>query len=301
MTSNRLTAIPEEIGILKKLTELELNNNVIETLPASIGKLQALKKLSLSNNVLNKLPQELFELKNLEELSLMNCQLEALPEQISQLTKLKNFEIEGNLFTALPESIVNLTKLENLSLPDYVFTLSSEQNDWLRELYSKSNNLFSRLPYPPSSYMSISERIYAESEGNIIPEVDDEVLDILIAWANDNNLDELEWREPFSDDTDGSWSGFPRNKELLVRLRELKLLGAKCEVIPKEIAYLTNLVAVNFGENDLTSLPEEIVNLTNLSFINLSRNSNLKLTTQQMEWLNTLKDKGATVWVSSED
>jgi len=284
--------------MLKNLTELELNNNTIEILPASIGKLRALKKLSLSNNALKKLPKELFDLENLEELFVMNCQLEALLEQISQLTKLKKLEIEGNLFTTLPESIVNLKKLKDLSLPDYVFTLSSEQNNWLRELYSKSNNLFSRLPYPPSSYMTISERIYAESEGNIIPEVDDEVLDILIAWANDNNLNELEWREPLSDDTDGSWSGFPRNKELLIRLRELNLLGAKCEVLPKEIGYLTNLVELNFGETELTFLPEEIVNLSNLSFINLSRNSNLKLTTQQKVWLDTLKDKGATVWIT---
>jgi Leucine-rich repeat (LRR) protein len=287
--------------MLKNLTELELNNNAIEILPVSIGKLQALKKLSLSNNALKKLPEELFELKNLEELSIMNCQLEVLPEEISQLTNLKKLEIEGNLFTTLPESIVNLKKLEGLSLPDYVFTLSSEQNNWLRELYFNSDNIFSRLPYLPSSYMTISERIYAENEGSIIPEVDDEVLNTLIAWANEHDLKELEWGKPYFSHSEGSWSGFPRNKELLIRFKELNLLGAECEVLPKEIGFLINLEKVNFGQNELTSLPEEIVNLTNLNFINLGRNPDLKLTKQQMEWLDTLKDNGATVWVNSGD
>ena len=106
--------------------------------------------------------------------------------------------------------------------------------------------------------MSIAERVHSESEGSIIPEVDDEVLDVLLHWADDNNLDELEWREPLFEGSDGSWDGFPRDKELLVRLRELNLLGAKCEVLPKEIGHLTLLRDINLNQNSLSKLPKMI-------------------------------------------
>jgi len=88
--------------------------------------------------------------------------------------------------------------------------------------------------------------------------------------------------------------------ESFCELRELQVLQLehnKLKKLPENIGKLMKLRNLDLEANDLTSLPEEIVNLTNLSFINLSRNSNLKLTTQQMEWLNTLKDKGMIVTV----
>ncbi len=193
-----------------------------------------------------------------------------------------------------------MKKMEDMHFPDYVFTLSQEQTDWLREPGENGNSIGGRLPLPPSSYMSNTERIYSESKGGTIPVVDEKVLDVLIQWADDNHLDELKWREPWSDGDEGSWDGFPRDKELLVRLRDLNLLGAKYTVLPKEIGYLTHLVKLNLGENDLDVLPEEIVNLVPLNFINLNRNQNLKLTEKQKQWLSTLKENGATVWVDDD-
>jgi Leucine-rich repeat (LRR) protein len=211
---------------------------------------------------------------------------------------LKELEISGNFFSTLPKSIVNLSKLKDFSLPDYVFTLSDEQISWLTKLDDNSNSIGRKLPLPPSSYMSITDRIYAQFEDNPIPKITSEDLEILIKWADAHNLDELEWREPYFDEGDGSWDGFPRDKKLLVRFKELNLLGAKCEVLPEEIGYLTQIERLNLGENNLTVLPEEIVNLVNLTFINLGRNEELKLSNKQEKWLTTLKENSATVWAN---
>ncbi len=136
-------------------------------------------------------------------------------------------------------------------------------------------------------------------------------------------MDELEWREPFLDGSDGSWDGFPRDKELLVRLRELGLLGAKCEVLPKEIGHLTLLRDINLNVNNLStlpneignltkltvlrvyknqliSLPESIIALTNLTYLDLSLNSDLKLTFTQKKWIELLKSKGCEVQVDND-
>ena len=80
--------------------------------------------------------------------------------------------------------------------------------------------------------------------------------------GKEKKIDKLEWREPWSEGDDGSWDGFPRDKDLILRFKELNLLGTGSEVLPKEIGYLTNLVKLNLGQNDLIALPDEIVNLT---------------------------------------
>lgn len=297
---NALKTLPAEIGTLKKLRELDLYKNQLTALPESIGELKLLTELSVSDNALTDLPDTLFILTELKKLSLKNNQLKELPEQISQLVKLKELEIEGNEFTTLPDSMVHLKNLESISIPDYVFTLTHAQYDWIRESDQNSGSIFSRLPLPPSSYMSISDRVFTESKDDVIPVVEDNSIDTLIHWVNEKKIDELEWREPWSEGDDGSWDGFPRDKDLILRFKELNLLGARSQDLPKEIGYLTNLVKLNLGENNLTALPDEIINLTKLSFINLSRNTDLKLTTKQIEWLSTLKKDGATVWTNDE-
>ena len=300
MGDNALTTLPFEIGKLKKLQELTLYVNKLVDLPESIGNLTMLKRLDVSDNGLTALPNVLFSLSGLKELSLRNNQLKELPEQTSKLTKLKKLEIEGNKFTTLPDSIVKLKELEGIDIPDYVFTLTPSHYDWIKELQANSNTVFNRLPLPPSSYMSISERVMLESKDDVIPVIDDNALDILIAWADKNNIDELKWREPWSEGGDGSWDGFPRDKNLILRFKDLNLLGVNSKTIPKELGYLRNLTKLNLGSNELTSLPEEIVNLSNLEFINLGRNPDLKLTTKQTNWLKTLEENGATVWTNDQ-
>jgi len=300
MFNNKLTTLPEGIGELSNLRELSLSENSIASLPEAIGKLKKLEKLSLGNNALTDLPDVLFGLVSLEELSLKDNQLKELPEQISQLLNLEELEIEGNEFATLPDSIVHLKHLKNISIPDYVFTLTSAQYDWIGEIQQYSNLLFQRLPLAPSAKMSIYERVLMEAKGATQPEVDDDIIKKLIKWANEKKIDELEWREPWYDGDDGSWDGFPRDKKLILRLKEINLLGARCEVLPKEIGLLTNLVKLNLGQNDLIELPEEITNLTNLSFINLGRNPDLKLTTVQRKWIVSLKAKDCIVWMDDE-
>ncbi|MGE8712175.1 leucine-rich repeat domain-containing protein, partial [Leptospira interrogans] len=50
---NQLTILPNEIGQLKNLQVLELNNNQLTTLSKEIGQLKNLKRLELDNNQLS--------------------------------------------------------------------------------------------------------------------------------------------------------------------------------------------------------------------------------------------------------
>ena len=61
---------------LKKLSLLNLNNNLLTSLPPSVCQLCSLHQLSLSSNALTSLPPELFLLSSLTELYLNDNQLQ---------------------------------------------------------------------------------------------------------------------------------------------------------------------------------------------------------------------------------
>lgn len=52
-------AIPDSIGGLQKLEELDISSNLLESLPDTIGLLLNLKILKLSGNKLNALPESI--------------------------------------------------------------------------------------------------------------------------------------------------------------------------------------------------------------------------------------------------
>ena len=66
-----LTALPDEIGMLKNLTKLELSGNQLTQLPETFGQMEKLKWLSLKGNNIKKLPDSFENLTNLAELNLV--------------------------------------------------------------------------------------------------------------------------------------------------------------------------------------------------------------------------------------
>lgn len=113
---NQITELPESIGQLSHLQELDLYDNQLKVLPESITQLTQLQELVLSNNRLTDLPESIAQLTQLQYLDLDSNQLTELPEFIGQLTQLKRLNLSGNRLTSLPESLRNLVALEELFL-----------------------------------------------------------------------------------------------------------------------------------------------------------------------------------------
>lgn len=89
-----LRSIPDTIGNLSNLRELDLSDNNLETLPESIGYLKKLEELYLSGNRnFRRLPDSIGDLENLETLELEETNLESLPKSMERLTKLSRFDI----------------------------------------------------------------------------------------------------------------------------------------------------------------------------------------------------------------
>ena len=137
---SKLDELPENLGNIKGLEELDVSGIAIIGLPLSIVHLKNLKILSLRGCVglfstpFNKLlsfplmqrkrspdPMGMLEcslqgLWSLTNLDLSYCKIRTIPDVLWTLSSLKKLNLKGNNFVCLPESIIQLSNLKGLYL-----------------------------------------------------------------------------------------------------------------------------------------------------------------------------------------
>ncbi|XP_005947916.1 DISP complex protein LRCH3 isoform X2 [Haplochromis burtoni] len=128
--NNKLVSLPEELGQLRHLTELDVSCNEIQILPAQVGQLEALRDLNIRRNHLVRLPPELAELP-LVRLDFSCNKVTSIPVCYRRLTQLQTIVLDNNPLQTPPAQIcikgkVHIFKYLNLEaskttpdLPEY--------------------------------------------------------------------------------------------------------------------------------------------------------------------------------------
>uniref|UniRef100_J3N6T3 NB-ARC domain-containing protein n=1 Tax=Oryza brachyantha TaxID=4533 RepID=J3N6T3_ORYBR len=110
----KVVKLPDWLGHLTSLKELEICCYEVEASLESIKHLTSLKKLSLSDcEAMTTLPHSMEDLTSLEELTIVSCpDLIDFPEGMGRLTSLNKLEIRHcESIKSLPNGIENLTRL----------------------------------------------------------------------------------------------------------------------------------------------------------------------------------------------
>ncbi|XP_075648256.1 TMV resistance protein N-like [Castanea sativa] len=136
---SKINELPEDLGNIKGLKELDVSETAITELPSSFVLLKNLKVLSLrgceglssiSSYKLISFPlmrkrkvdptgmlgHSLSNLWSLTELNLSYCNLQAIPDGLGFLSSLTHLDLRGNNFICLPESTTRLSNMETLRL-----------------------------------------------------------------------------------------------------------------------------------------------------------------------------------------
>jgi len=99
--SSGIESLPQSIGDLTSLTELNLKDNKLTDLPNTTGKLQSLKSIGLASNSFSEIPSVLLNLAKLEELDISGNSIKTIPEGFKTL----------KLFAAQHNQIENVSVL----------------------------------------------------------------------------------------------------------------------------------------------------------------------------------------------
>ncbi|XP_032689536.1 leucine-rich repeat and calponin homology domain-containing protein isoform X2 [Odontomachus brunneus] len=101
---NRLASLPDELGRMTTLAELDAGCNEITNLPPRMGDLAQLRSLDLRSNLLVHLPIELTYLR-LVKLDISGNRISVLPNEMRKMKSLVDFKLSDNPLTSPPASL----------------------------------------------------------------------------------------------------------------------------------------------------------------------------------------------------
>ncbi|KAH9292315.1 hypothetical protein KI387_042501, partial [Taxus chinensis] len=233
---DQLEWLPDSIGKLTSLVQLNLSENRIVTLPTAIVALSRLTKLDLHSNQLYSLPDSIGELSSLMDLNLRGNCLTKLPASIGDISTLVNLDVSANQLSSLPESIGRLTNLKILSI---------------------ETNEMEELPYTIGQCSALAELRADFNNLKALPEAVGKLVSLEVLTLHYNRVKSL-----------------PSTMATLTSLKELDVSFNELESIPESLCFATSLVKLNVGRNfaDLRSLPRSIGNLEMLEELDISSN-----------------------------
>uniref|UniRef100_A0A803TVN5 Leucine rich repeats and calponin homology domain containing 4 n=1 Tax=Anolis carolinensis TaxID=28377 RepID=A0A803TVN5_ANOCA len=103
-SNNKLASLPEDIGALRSLRQLDVSSNELQSLPSSVGGLESLRDLNLRKNQISCLPEELAELP-LVRLDFSCNRVTRIPVCFRHLRHLQSILLENNPLQCPPAQI----------------------------------------------------------------------------------------------------------------------------------------------------------------------------------------------------
>ncbi|XP_004566353.1 leucine-rich repeat and calponin homology domain-containing protein 1 isoform X7 [Maylandia zebra] len=103
-SNNKLVSLPETIGQLQRLMELDISCNEITALPRHIGRLKALRELNVRRNLLCVLPEDLADLP-LVKFDFSCNKVSTIPVCYRKMKQLQTLQLENNPLQSPPAQI----------------------------------------------------------------------------------------------------------------------------------------------------------------------------------------------------
>ncbi|MFC1617510.1 NEL-type E3 ubiquitin ligase domain-containing protein, partial [Candidatus Margulisiibacteriota bacterium] len=279
----KLDSLPDIIGKMGFLKELDLSWNKLEKIPKWITKLTGLRKLDLRSNRLEDVGN-IDNLENLEELVLKRNRFKTIPDGMKKLKKIKKLVLSDNMN-------INLAGIEKLQSLEVLKIFRIQKGGFFPCVVTELKNL---------KVLDISDNKYNELEGvenltnleelkacwNEFIEIPKGILalkKLKILNFLKNELQNITGIEQLTnlEDLNLSCNKLKKIEKNICNLKKLKVLSyskTKLKEVPVEIKNLKNLEKLYLNCNDIKILPKEIGNLEKLQELWIKDNKNLEQT-----------------------
>eukprot|EP00606_Chrysophyceae_sp_TOSAG23-5_P001242 GSChrysophyteH2.ASY1.ANO1.389.1 assembled CDS len=112
MKGCKMPELPSTINCLRRVSQLMLNDNVIDHLPPTFTKLRSLTLLDFTNNRLYDIPLGFSGLANMKTLILEGNNIESIPPKLCNMSVLQVLDISKNRLIDIPDSLCDLLMLK---------------------------------------------------------------------------------------------------------------------------------------------------------------------------------------------
>ncbi len=287
--SNTLRAVPETIGELKSLEILDISANSLKEIPESISKCLSLRLMNVSRNRLARLPVDLGNLMELIAVWAGFNRLTAIPDSMVSLIKLEHLDLEYNCLPGLGRALDGLTNCMNINVSrNCIEALSFEIRgcEALQALDLRGNCLHG----VPVELGLCKNLLSLQISGNQIDCIPDEIegcsmLSLLDLSSNcikgylTEHLGNL--RQLISLNVSyNAITTFPSSVGALVNLKELRASHNRLEYLPNSLKFLHRLIVVDFSSNCLKDIPPAFCGMEDLEELDLTSNLISSLNTE---------------------
>ncbi|KAF8033798.1 hypothetical protein BT93_C0148 [Corymbia citriodora subsp. variegata] len=259
----QLRKLPDSIGKLRSLLELNLSITRIKKLPNSIGDLKVLEKMNLGWSKIMGLPNSIGGLESLLDLNLEHSKITALPASIGYLKRLKRLFMAFSKIRELPNSIGDLKNLEELHLGHTKLTELPNSIGGLESLLTLDLWKLKITVLPTSiGYLKRLKRLCMYFSK--IKELPNSIGDL-----KSLEMMELGWTHIMV---------LPNSIGGLESLLCLHLQDTKITEMPASLGYLKRLKRLNVSRGKIRELPKAIGMLENLEMLAYHDSSNMDMT-----------------------
>jgi len=284
MNENNLDAIPNSISDLTNLTSLGLRDNNLTKLPPRLGDTVKLEALDLSNNNFTELPVGLRGMgSSLNRISMPKNKLTELPSWMSEFTSLTKMNFSQNGLSVVDESIVWAHTLRRVCLYSNRlerFPAGILRSKSLRHLEIANNNIHGVVPRGVGNLININYLDISRNRmfGTITNEVTT-LKSLLHLNVADNQftdslgeIQNLEYLEHLNISTN-CFKYLPAGLYRMRSLVHLKAFSNQIRTLSPSIGNLVHLAYLDLHSNCITSIPSKITRLASLEFLDVSLNS----------------------------
>lgn len=271
--------IPIEFGNLTDLITINLNENKLNNLPETFGNLENLIGLNLSNNEFSEIPKCFSKLTNLLGLYLDFNKFSNITEDFCKIIKINFLELSNNEIISIDNCFGNLINLQRLDLSGNKIV----NFEWLANLTKLQSLILNDLSLEsfPNEIVNLINLEHLDLSSNNLKSLSNDIKNL--SKIEDIDLSNNQFKKfpteicklteiESLDLSRNEISKLPDDFINLTNLKNLILDNNKFCEFPKVITNLNQLVQIGFAFNKLHEIPDEIGNLTNLELLNLLAN-----------------------------